>query len=234
VHAALLAEHGLAHLDLHEITTRRRDITRAVAATAYDNGVAGVRFPSSRDGEDCYALFEHRALLVADAQPVALTDPAPKPLLDVASQRALALEPATATTRARHRRRAHSTNVCSYHRRVVSEPWIISPESHRPARACRRCGRTFSPDELAAIGPGWTPLHEGWRCPSCTRAHEASIERLARRLIAEHAQRRWLHTHEHPTSSECVFCDVIRRATALLLDAPRPSSARRNVGHNGQ
>jgi hypothetical protein len=53
VHAALLAEHGLAHLDLHEITTRRRDVTRAIAATAYDNGVAGVRFPSSRDGQDC-------------------------------------------------------------------------------------------------------------------------------------------------------------------------------------
>jgi hypothetical protein len=41
---------------------------------------------------------------------------------------------------------------------------------------------------------------------------------LARRLIAEHRQRRWMHAHEHAASSECVFCDVIRRATALLLE----------------
>jgi hypothetical protein len=41
---------------------------------------------------------------------------------------------------------------------------------------------------------------------------------LARRLIAEHRQRRWMHAHEHAASIECVFCDVIRRATALLLE----------------
>jgi hypothetical protein len=45
------------------------------------------------------------------------------------------------------------------------------------------------------------------------------IERLARRLIAEHEQRRWIHAAEHAPSAECVFCDVIRRATALLLDS---------------
>ena len=97
IHATLLAEHGLSHLDLHEITTRLRDVTRTIAAAAYDDGVAVVRFPSSRDGGDCYALFEHRAELVADAAPVALTDPAPQPLLDVAAEWALTLEPATAS-----------------------------------------------------------------------------------------------------------------------------------------
>jgi hypothetical protein len=103
----------------------------------------------------------------------------------------------------------------------MREPWVIPPESHRPARACCRCQRTFVPEELRAAGPGWTPLREGWRCPNCTRAYEARIERLARKLIADHAQRRWIGACEHPMSFECVFCDVIRRATALLLDAPR-------------
>lgn len=98
-HAALLADHGIAHLDLHEITTRLREVTRAIAAAAYDDGVAVVKFASSRDGDDCYALFEHRALLVADADPLPLTDPAPGPLLDVASQWALTLEPAPPATR---------------------------------------------------------------------------------------------------------------------------------------
>jgi len=76
-------------------------------------------------------------------------------------------------------------------------PWVIPPESHRPARTCCRCGQTFSPEELRASGPGWSPLRDGWRCPNCTRAHEARIERLARRLIAEHEQDRWMHAGEH-------------------------------------
>jgi hypothetical protein len=101
-------------------------------------------------------------------------------------------------------------------------PWVIPPESHRPARTCCRCGQTFSPEELRASGPGWSPLRDGWRCPNCTRAHEARIERLARRLIAEHEQDRWMHAGEHAASIECVFCDVIRRATALLLDGTLP------------
>jgi hypothetical protein len=105
----------------------------------------------------------------------------------------------------------------------MSKPWVIPPESHRPARTCCRCGNTFSPEELLASGPGWAPLRDGWRCPNCTRAYDARIERLARRLIAGHDQHRWMHADEHPASTECVFCDVIRRATALLLDGARAS-----------
>jgi hypothetical protein len=59
-------------------------------------------------------------------------------------------------------------------------------------------------------------VRDGWRCPDCSRAYEARIDRLARRLIAEHEQRRWMRAHEHIASEECVFCDVIRRATELL------------------
>jgi hypothetical protein len=63
-------------------------------------------------------------------------------------------------------------------------------------------------------------VRDGWRCPEWSRAHEARIDRLARRLIAEHKQRRWIRAHEHIASEECVFCDVVRRATELLLEAP--------------
>jgi hypothetical protein len=67
----------------------------------------------------------------------------------------------------------------------------------------------------------WCPLHDGWRCPNCTRAYQARIERLARRLIAEHEQQRWVHAEEHTAWTECVCCDVIRRASAMLLDGTR-------------
>jgi hypothetical protein len=104
----------------------------------------------------------------------------------------------------------------------MAEPWVIPPESERPARTCCRCGQTFAAEELRASGPGWCPLHDGWRCPTCTRAYQSRIERLARRLIAEHEQQRWVHADEHTALTECVFCDVIRRASAMLLDATRP------------
>jgi hypothetical protein len=105
----------------------------------------------------------------------------------------------------------------------MPEPWVISHEARHPARTCCRCGRTFSYEEVRTPGAPWMPLRDGWRCPDCTRAYEARIERLARRLIAEHQQHRWLRADEHPVGAECVFCDVVRRATAMLLDrTPRP------------
>jgi hypothetical protein len=93
-HLALLAEHGLDHLDLHEITTSRRTITQTIAAELYDNGAAAVRFPSRIDGGACVALFEERGALELVAGPVALTDPAPAALTAVAADWQLALEPA--------------------------------------------------------------------------------------------------------------------------------------------
>jgi len=84
-HAHLLAEHGMSHLDMHEITTRRRIVTQTIATDAFDNlDVAAIRFVSSRDGQACIALFEGRAELEPDGELIALTDPAPTPLLDVA------------------------------------------------------------------------------------------------------------------------------------------------------
>lgn len=60
-HAALLAEHGLEHLDLHEITSRRRIVTQTIAADLFDRcEAAAVRFPSRLDGKKALALFEGR------------------------------------------------------------------------------------------------------------------------------------------------------------------------------
>jgi hypothetical protein len=103
----------------------------------------------------------------------------------------------------------------------MPDPWVIPPEAREPERRCCRCSRTFSPAKVRVPGALWTPLRDGWRCPDCTRAYEARIDRLARRLIADHEQHRWLRAEEHPLAAECVFCDVIRRATALLLDGTR-------------
>jgi hypothetical protein len=92
-HAALLLEHGLEHLDLHEITARRRVVTQTIAADLFDRGAAAVRFPSRLDGLPALALFEGRAELGQIGEPIALTDPAPEPLLVVSNEWALALDP---------------------------------------------------------------------------------------------------------------------------------------------
>jgi RES domain len=97
-HAALLAAHGMAHLDFTEVTLRRRAVTREIAADAYDDlGCAGLRFPSRLDGLPCYALFEGRAYLDAAGAPIPLTDPPPAALEDVAAGWGLNLQPTPVT-----------------------------------------------------------------------------------------------------------------------------------------
>jgi hypothetical protein len=92
-HAALLAEHGLDHLDLHEITSRRRIVTQTIAADLFDRcGAAAVRFPSRLDGMPALALFEGRGELVAAGEPIELTAPAPASLVEVCSEWGLTLE----------------------------------------------------------------------------------------------------------------------------------------------
>jgi hypothetical protein len=85
-HEGLLIEHGLEHLDLHEITTDRRVVTQTIAGELFDRGAAAVRFPSRLDGKACIALFEGRGAAYLAGQVVALTDPAPRPLLTVSDE----------------------------------------------------------------------------------------------------------------------------------------------------
>jgi hypothetical protein len=98
-HLDLLLEHGMQHLDLHEITTGRRSVTQTIAADLLNCGASTVRFPSRLDGTACVALFEDRGTALAAADPIALTDPPPEPLTNVAATWRLVLEPALATVR---------------------------------------------------------------------------------------------------------------------------------------
>jgi hypothetical protein len=83
-HAELLAKYDISHLDMHEITTRRRIVTQTIGTDAHDHlDVAAIRFASSRDGGTCFALFENRAELEEAEPPIALTDPPPEPLVTV-------------------------------------------------------------------------------------------------------------------------------------------------------
>ncbi|HEY2333671.1 MAG TPA: RES domain-containing protein [Solirubrobacterales bacterium] len=92
-HASLLIKHGLAHLDLHEITARRRVVTQTIAADLFDRCNAGaLRFPSRLDGQPALVVFEGRGELVEAGGPVALTDPAPEVLLAVCREWGLELE----------------------------------------------------------------------------------------------------------------------------------------------
>jgi hypothetical protein len=92
-HIKLLVEHGLEHLDLHEVTTSRRVVTQTIAADLFDRGASAVRFPSRLDGGACVALFEGRGTVAATDHVVALTDPAPDSLATVAAAWGLLLEP---------------------------------------------------------------------------------------------------------------------------------------------
>jgi hypothetical protein len=95
-HIALLDEHGLDHLDLSAVTSRRRMITQTIATDLHDRlGAAAVRFPSKHDGSPCVAVFEGRgALEQTDDAVILLTDPAPEALLKVCAGWRLGVEPA--------------------------------------------------------------------------------------------------------------------------------------------
>ena len=68
----------------------------------------------------------------------------------------------------------------------MREPWVIPPESHRPARTCCRCQRTFAPEELRAAGPGWTiGLVLGIVVVLVAAAIVITIVALARRIAAQ-------------------------------------------------
>jgi hypothetical protein len=101
---------------------------------------------------------------------------------------------------------------------------MCQPDFRRP-RTCVRCATEYSAEEVSA-SHGWTPLRSGWRCPECSRTYQARIAKLAQALVRDHARYDWLGTAEHSTWDECVFCDTLTAATALLLEAPSSRSMR--------
>lgn len=98
----------------------------------------------------------------------------------------------------------------------------VRQHDFRTPRVCVSCSDTFAGEQLQ--GPtaiGWTPLRRGWRCPHCSRAHLARVDELARSLVAGHQRHLWVGTQEHAEWDECVWCDVLRRATELALGGYR-------------
>jgi hypothetical protein len=69
-HAALLVEHGLAHLDLHEITSSRRSVTQMIAGDVHDRlHGAGIRFASGWTGGPATGSFKDVRARTATARP---------------------------------------------------------------------------------------------------------------------------------------------------------------------
>jgi hypothetical protein len=91
-HAPLLAEHGMAHLDVAEIRSRTRVVTQHIGRVLYEGGAAAIRFGSNLDDRPCYAVFEARGHLAprGRAQPLELTADLP-PLVAVCAEYGLAL-----------------------------------------------------------------------------------------------------------------------------------------------
>jgi hypothetical protein len=79
-HAAMLAEHGMAHLDVAEVRSRTRCVTQHIGRTLYERGAAAIRFGSNLDDRPCYAVFEARGRLAprGDTPPLDLTDDLPE------------------------------------------------------------------------------------------------------------------------------------------------------------
>jgi hypothetical protein len=72
--AGLLAQHDMEHLDVSQVRSRDRIVTQTVSRALYELFYAGVRFGSNLDDQPCYALFEGRAELEPNGEPLELTD----------------------------------------------------------------------------------------------------------------------------------------------------------------
>lgn len=84
-HAALLARHGIAHLDSSQLRSKNREVTQAISRTLYEQDCAGILFKSNVDEGLCVALFEGRGHLEEDGAVDALTRDGPE-LLKVCDQ----------------------------------------------------------------------------------------------------------------------------------------------------
>jgi hypothetical protein len=77
--APALAEAGIRHLDIAELRGQRRAITQQLARHLFSTrAAAGVAYRSHVDDCPCAALFEHRSRLIAEGDPIALTESLPE------------------------------------------------------------------------------------------------------------------------------------------------------------
>jgi len=73
-HAALLAAHGMEHLNISEIRSQTRTVTQTIGRQLYEDRYAGVAFSSNLDGRRCFALFEGRAELQPVGEALAMSE----------------------------------------------------------------------------------------------------------------------------------------------------------------
>jgi hypothetical protein len=73
-HAAMLAEHGMRHLDVSEVRSRTRVVTQRIGRALYEAGAAAIRFGSNLDDRPCYAVFEARGHLAPRADDAAVLE----------------------------------------------------------------------------------------------------------------------------------------------------------------
>jgi hypothetical protein len=90
-HSQLLAEHGMAYLNISEIRSKSRPVTQAISRDLYEQGVACILFRSNQDDERCLVLLEGRAQLYSDGAAIPLTANLPE-LLQVCSEYSLVLK----------------------------------------------------------------------------------------------------------------------------------------------
>jgi hypothetical protein len=84
-HAALLSAHEMDHLDISQVRSKDRIVTQTVSRSLFTRGYAGVAFGSNLDDARCIAIFEGRAALVPDGEPLELTPELPQ-LLQVCAE----------------------------------------------------------------------------------------------------------------------------------------------------
>jgi hypothetical protein len=92
-HATLLAEHGMAYLNISEIRSKNRPVTQAISRDLYEQGVACILFRSNQDDERCLVLLEGHAHLETDGETISLTEDVPE-LIQVCSEYSLILKAA--------------------------------------------------------------------------------------------------------------------------------------------
>jgi hypothetical protein len=62
----MLDAFGFEHLDISELRSRERIITRTLSRWCFDRGAAGIIYRSNLDNNRCVALFEGRASVDED------------------------------------------------------------------------------------------------------------------------------------------------------------------------
>ena len=92
-HAGLLKDHGMRHLDLSEVTSKAREVTRVIARDLYEQGFGGVLYPSAvSTAGSCVAVFEHHGGLREAGDPESLCDDIPE-LIQVCGEWHIVLRP---------------------------------------------------------------------------------------------------------------------------------------------